>query len=165
MKKALTLAGMLLMSGCALLNPYESSFSCPESYNGKCVSVQTAYSESSGIAGKAKNTAVDQSHENCGPDSENPGACTESSKESAGFDPQSKENGALTKYRTALFDKFTGLLKEPVTPVVAPPKTMRVLLLPYTGQDNEFYMLRYVYFFVDEPRWLLGDTVSSGEEE
>jgi len=76
-----------------------------------------------------------------------------------------KENGALTKYRAALFDKFTGLLKEPVTPVVAPPKTMRVLLLPYTGQDNEFYMLRYVYFFVDEPRWLLGDTVTSGEEE
>mgnify|MGYP003585287506 CR=1 FL=1 len=165
MKKALTLAGMLLVSGCALLNPYESSFSCPESYNGKCVSVQTAYSESSGGIAKAKNTAVDQSHENCGPESENPGACTESSKESTGADLQSKENGALTKYRTALFDKFTGLLKEPVTPVVAPPKTMRVLLLPYTGQDNEFYMLRYVYFFVDEPRWLLGDSVSSGEEE
>jgi len=164
-KNALTLAGMLLMSGCALLNPYESSFSCPESYNGKCVSVQTAYSESSGGVAKAKNMAVDQSYENCGSESENPCACTESSKESAGTDLQLKENGALTKYRTALFDKFTGLLKEPVTPVVAPPKTMRVLLLPYTGQDNEFYMLRYVYFFVDEPRWLLGDTVSSGEEE
>jgi len=53
-KKALILAGMLIMSGCALLNPYESSFSCPESYNGKCVSVQTAYSESSGLSVKAK---------------------------------------------------------------------------------------------------------------
>ena len=165
MKKALILAGMLLMSGCALLNPYESSFSCPESYNGKCVSVQTAYSESSGVSVKAKDAAADQSHENCGPESENHGACAESRMESAGANPSSKENGALTKYRAALFDKFTGLLKEPVSPVVAPPKTMRVLLLPYTGQDNEFYMLRYVYFFVDEPRWLLGDTVSSGEEE
>ncbi len=165
MKKSLILAGMLLMSGCALLNPYESSFSCPESYNGKCVSVQTAYSESSGDAVKAKDAVADPSHENCGPESENPGACTESRMESAGANPSSKENGVLTKYRAALFDKFTGLLKEPVSPVVAPPKTMRVLLLPYTGQDNEFYMLRYVYFFVDEPRWLLGDTVSSGEEE
>ncbi len=165
MKKALILAGMLLMSGCALLNPYESSFSCPESYNGKCVSVQTAYSESSGLSVKAKDVVADQPHENCAPDTENPGACAESGKESAGTNSSSKENGALTKYRAALFDKFTGLLKEPVTPVVAPPKTMRVLLLPYTGQDNEFYMLRYVYFFVDEPRWLLGDTVSSGEEE
>ncbi len=165
MKKSLTLAGMLLMSGCALLNPYESSFSCPESYNGKCVSVQTAYSESSGGTAKTKYAAVNQSQENCGPESESAGACTDSNQELAGTDLQSKENGALTKYRVALFDKFTGLLKEPVTPVVAPPKTMRVLLLPYTGQDNEFYMLRYIYFFVDEPRWLLGDTVSSGEEE
>lgn len=165
MNKALALTGMLLMSGCALLNPYESNFSCPESYNGKCVSVQTAYSESSGGTAKANIATVNQSQENCGPESENPGACSESSKESAGTELQSKENGALTKYRTALFEKFSGLLKEPVTPVVAPPKTMRVLLLPYTGQDNEFYMLRYVYFFVDEPRWLLGDTVSSGEEE
>nr|WP_246562059.1 TraV family lipoprotein [Geobacter grbiciae] len=156
---------MLLMSGCALLNPYESNFSCPESYNGKCVSVQTAYSESSGGAARTKDAAADQSHESCGSESENLGACTDSRKELAGSNPASKENGALTKYRAALFDKFTGLLKEPVTPVVAPPKTMRVLLLPYTGQDNEFYMLRYVYFFVDEPRWLLGDTVSSGEEE
>lgn len=165
MKRTLALAGMLLMSGCALLNPYESNFSCPESYNGKCVSVQTAYSESSGGVAKTKDAGSDQLHENCVPESDNFGACTESRKESVGTTPASKENGALTKYRAALFDKFTGLLKEPVTPVVAPPKTMRVLLLPYTGQDNEFYMLRYVYFFVDEPRWLLGDTVSSGEEE
>jgi len=164
-KKILTLAGMLLMSGCALLNPYESNFSCPESYNGKCVSVQTAYSESSGGAVRTKDSADGQPSENCGPESDNPGACSETMKESADSKLSSKENGALSKYRTALFDKFTGLLKEPVTPVVAPPKTMRVLLLPYTGQDNEFYMLRYVYFFVDEPRWLLGDTVSSGEEE
>lgn len=165
MKRTLALAGMLFMNGCALLNPYESNFSCPESYNGKCVSVQTAYSESSGGAARSKDAATEQPHENCGSESENSGACTESRKDSAGTNPASKENGALTKYRAALFDKFTGLLKEPVTPVVAPPKTMRALLLPYTGQDNEFYMLRYVYFFVDEPRWLLGDTVSSGEEE
>jgi len=164
-KRTLALAGMLLMSGCALLNPYESNFSCPESYNGKCVSVQTAYSESSGGAARTKDVAADQPQENCGSESENHGACTETRNELADSKLPSKENGALTKYRAALFDKFTGLLKEPVTPVVAPPKTMRVLLLPYTGQDNEFYMLRYVYFFVDEPRWLLGDTVTSGEEE
>ena len=165
MKRTLAVAGMLFMCGCAVLNPYESNFSCPEGDNGKCVSVQTAYSESSGGAAKAKDMTADQAHEECGPETANSGACTESRKDSAGANSQAKENGSLTKYRAALFDKFTGLLKEPVTPVVAPPKTMRVLLLPYTGQDNEFYMLRYVYFFVDEPRWLLGDTVSSAEEE
>ena len=138
MKKRLTVAGMLLLSGCSLLNPYESSFSCPETGAGKCVSVQSAYREST-LPLTATTSDIP---------AENPL-------------PGSAEN----RYRAALLDTFTGLLKEPVTPVVAPPKTMRVLILPYTGQDNELNMVRYVYFFVDEPRWLLGDTIMSGEEE
>ncbi|PKN16568.1 MAG: type IV conjugative transfer system protein TraV [Deltaproteobacteria bacterium HGW-Deltaproteobacteria-23] len=164
MKKALIAIGMFTMSGCALLNPYESSFSCPESSKGKCVSVQTAYSESATGSGKRTEISADHKDENCSPDDASAGTCNDGEKgvkHTAG----SKEGSTYNHYRTALFDKFSGLLKEPVTPVVAPPKTMRVLLLPYTGQDNEFYMLRYVYFFVDEPRWLLGDSVSSGEEE
>lgn len=154
MKKTLIVIVMLTMSGCSLLNPYESSFSCPDTSKGKCVSVQTAYSESANGARPVKEALVAHATEDGG--SENMTATPH---------PLSKENGTYNRYRTALFDKFSGLLKEPVTPVVAPPKTMRVLLLPYTGQDNEFYMLRHVYFFVDEPRWLLGDSVSSGEEE
>jgi conjugal transfer pilus assembly protein TraV len=76
------------------------------------------------------------------------------------------EERNYNQYRSALFDKFSGLLKEPKTPIVAPPKVMRVLLLPYTGQENEFYMLRYVYFFVDKPHWILGDSVTAdGEDE
>ena len=160
MKKALIAIAMLTMSGCALLNPYESSFSCPESSNGKCVSVQTAYSESAKGTGKITN----HKDENCTAEDVSSGACTDGKKDVT-LNQASKENGTYNRYRSALFDKFSGLLKEPVTPVVAPPKTMRVLLLPYTGQDNEFYMLRYVYFFVDEPRWLLGDSVSADEEE
>lgn len=164
MKKILIAIGILSMSGCALLNPYESSFSCPESSKGKCVSVQTAYSESASGTLPVKETQTDRAAEDCTSENITAGACSEAKKEGM---PSSlpKENGTYNRYRTALFDKFSGLLKEPVSPVVAPPKTMRVLLLPYTGQENEFYMLRYVYFFVDEPRWLLGDSVSTGEEE
>lgn len=164
MKKALIVIGMLTMSGCALLNPYESSFSCPETSNGKCVSVQMAYSESAKGTGKSTAATADPIEENCSPDAASAEACANREK-GIKLNSASKDTGTYNQYRTALFDKFSGLLKEPVTPVVAPPKTMRVLLLPYTGQDNEFYMLRYVYFFVDEPRWLLGDAVSSGEED
>lgn len=164
MKKALIAIGMLIMNGCALLNPYESSFSCPETSNGKCVSVQTAYSESATVSGRDNEKPADHKDEGCEADNGADGACL-GGKKGASQNPASKDNSTYNRYRTALFDKFSGLLKEPVSPVVAPPKTMRVLLLPYTGQDNEFYMLRYVYFFVDEPRWLMGDTVSSGEEE
>ena len=164
MKKALITIGMLTMSGCALLNPYESSFSCPDASNGKCVSVQTAYKESSASSGKSSGAPAESKEDDCGPENATSGTCTEAKKDIS-LHSSDKENGTYNRYQSALFDKFSGLLKEPVTPVVAPPKTMRVLLLPYTGQDNEFYMLRYVYFFVDEPRWLMGDSVTSGEEE
>lgn len=164
MKKALIAIGMLTMSGCALLNPYESSFSCPESSKGKCVSVQSAYSESATGSSKRSEISADHKEENCSHEDASAGTCNDGEK-GVKLTSASKEDSSYNHYRTALFNKFSGLLKEPVTPVVAPPKTMRVLLLPYTGEDNEFYMLRYVYFFVDEPRWLLGDTVSSGEEE
>ena len=164
MKKALIAMAVMTLSGCALLNPYESSFSCPETSNGKCVSVQTAYSESAKGTGKVTESSADHKDENCSADEVSAGACRDGKKDMS-LNSAAKENGTYNRYRSALFDKFSGLLKEPVTPVVTPPKTMRVLLLPYTGQDNEFYMLRYVYFFVDEPRWLLGDSVSANEEE
>jgi conjugal transfer pilus assembly protein TraV len=162
--KALIAIGVLTMSGCALMNPYDSNFSCPESSSGKCVSVQTAYSESATPAGTISKAIADHKGESCSPEDASAGTCIDGEK-GVKLTSASKEDSNYNHYRTALFDKFSGLLKEPVTPVVAPPKTMRVLLLPYTGQDNEFYMLRYVYFFVDEPRWLLGDSVLSGEEE
>lgn len=161
MKKTLSATGIVLLSGCALLNPYESSFSCPETSNGKCVSVQTAYKESATpVVSKSPETATDRKDETCRGENLADGACTDG-KMDAALNSTSLEN----RYRTALFDKFSGLLKEPVTPIVAPPKTMRVLILPYTGQDNELNMLRYVYFFVDDSRWLLGDSVMSDEEE
>ena len=164
MKKILSTIGLLLTSGCALLNPYESSFSCPETANGKCVSVQTAYRESKLPAVRNPAEPVTDRKEEAGTKSSDSAcfanACSDRKSDLA-LNSSSPEN----RYRSALFDTFSGLLKEPVAPIIAPPRTMRVLLLPYTGQENEFYMLRYVYFFVDEPRWLLGDTVSSGEEE
>ncbi|WP_157039905.1 type IV conjugative transfer system lipoprotein TraV [Pelobacter propionicus] len=164
MKKVLAVIGMLAMGGCTLLNPYESSFSCPETSNGKCVSVQTAYKESAVGPGNPNDPVPEHKEDDCGTDNAAPGSCTDI-KNTLSLNPQARENAPYSRYQSALFEKFSGLLKEPVTPIVAPPKTMRVLLLPYTGQDNEFYMLRYVYFFVDEPRWLLDGSVMSGEEE
>lgn len=164
MKKSLITIGLLLTSGCALLNPYESSFSCPETANGKCVSVQTAYRESKLPAVSNPAEPVTDRKEEAGPNSSD-SACFDNACSDRKSDLAQNSSSSESRYRSALFDTFSGLLKEPVAPIVAPPRTMRVLLLPYTGQENEFYMLRYVYFFIDEPRWLLGDTVSSGEEE
>lgn len=174
MRKAALLFSAFFLGGCAFLNPYESDFSCPEGNNGKCVSVQQAYEDNGSVPTKA-NTDVARKGNCTSSYSEIDGAV---SLDAACSDTQPATNSTpaatmvlnpedrnYNRYRSALFEKFNGLLKEPVTPVVAPPKAMRVLLLPYTGQENEFYMLRYVYFFVDEPRWILGDSVLEEEEE
>jgi conjugal transfer pilus assembly protein TraV len=121
MIRRLLLLALLALPMVGCLNPYASDFKCPETYNGKCVSVAAAYDESRGNI--------------FGP-------------------PQGTDPGL---YQGALYDRMAGLLKEPETPMVAPPKVMRVLMLPYEGQEEELYLFRYAYIFTDRPRWVLTD--------
>lgn len=60
-------------------------------------------------------------------------------------------------FEGALYRRLTGMLEAPETPLVAPPKVMRVLLLPYEGDQEELYLTRYAYLFTDRPRWVLTD--------
>jgi conjugal transfer pilus assembly protein TraV len=97
-KKTLIAIGMLSMSGCALLNPYESSFSCPEASNGKCVSVQAAYKESSSITGKSAELAPDRNEDDCSADNAASGSCTEIKKDIS-LNPSAKEIGTYSRYQ------------------------------------------------------------------
>ena len=168
-----------------MINPYQSEFSCPDTFKGKCASVREVYLEdgaggqgsrelstSATTSAKAGCTTAYSGTEGGGlvttcsetaPETATTPAASSATTMPPGANPEVRN---FNQYRSALFDRFAGLLKEPKTPIVAPPKVMRVLLMPYTGQENEFYMLRYVYFFVDKPRWILGDSVTAdGEEE
>jgi len=69
---------------------------------------------------------------------------------------------ANTEYEESLYRRVTELLQAPSTPVVAPPKVMRVLMLPYEGDGNELFMPRYAYIFLDRPRWVLTDPFARG---
>ena len=135
----LFLSLVFALTGCAgAMNPYSSSFSCPHFKNGRCVSVETAYKDSTD------------------------GKYQDLWKES-GAGTSKKEEVAPTEanlYQSALYSRLNGLLKSPVSPMVVPPQVMRVLILPYTGRDNELYMGRYVYLFLSGPKWLLNDAVS-----
>jgi len=154
--RALLIATALASSGCAVINPYESDFSCPDTYHGKCISVQGAYEESlSGKDDAYVNNINSCIGGNC-PDRE------ESDRLPA--KPGTVEDRNYNAYRSALYTRYDQLLREPQTPVVAPPKVMRILLLPYKGQDGEFFMYRYAYFFTEEPKWLLGDSVEAFED-
>lgn len=149
MRRLLFIPIALLLGGCSIFNPYSSEFSCPEGYKGKCISVTGAYNEAkAGVE-----------HETGSGDQKN------DDKKNVDAGPETVESRNYSAYKASLYQRFDDLLKEPRTPIVAPPKVMRVLLLPYRGQDNEFYAMRHVYFFVDEPRWILGDSVEALEEE
>lgn len=140
--------------GCAsVLNPYESDFDCPETDRGKCVSVRGAYGESI-----EKNSDTDSAKDAADAAQQE----KEAGKES---DKSGTEERNINDYHASRYRELSGLLQEPVTPLVAPPKVMRVLLLPYTGDANELYMMRYVYFFVEGPKWILGNYPSGGRNE
>lgn len=172
-KCILLMAFATILGGCAVFSPFATEFPCPAVYKGKCISVKGAYAESkSGTDGGINDPVLSD----CEEDEGVPGKCA--GKKSIGG-KRNKSNGTTPEdpedmnvegrnynaYKAGLYQRFNSLIREPVMPVVAPPKTMRVLLLPYKGQDGEFYMLRHVYFFVDEPRWILGDSIESLEIE
>ncbi len=152
---------ILSPAGCAgVLNPYSSEFNCPKTYNGKCVSVSEAYRESLQVRehkeeeGNDPNTCEGKSEE-----------CN-TGQELAGQGPSPEDNTAgENRYYEALYKELGGLIKEPVTPLIAPPRAMRVLFLPYKGDRDELYMFRYIYFFVDRPRWVLGDYLTEEGDE
>lgn len=140
-KVLLILPVFTLLYGCAsILNPYESNFACPIVEEGKCVSIPTAYKES----------LADISLEEKKPKKEQDGEFF-------------FIEGA---YRDALFTKLTQLLRDPKSPVLAPPKIVRIMILPYQNEDNrEFYSARYVYTIVDDPKWLFQNLKSLPLEE
>ncbi|MGD0235581.1 MAG: TraV family lipoprotein [Syntrophorhabdales bacterium] len=140
-----------LSSGCSTvgeaINPYSADFKCEMKENGRCISMTGAYLGSlQKDPGNARNSRNGKSAKN--------------TKKNAIDLPASATSE--TAYQEALFKKLSGLLEEPTTPVIAPPKVMRVLLLPYKA-EKDLFMYRYVYFVVDDYSWVLGDDVLGGK--
>lgn len=133
--KVFTFAILLCLTAGCL--PYQSNFTCAQMEDGKCVSVETAYKDALNNGGV---------------------------NEGAGA-PALSSNEPRNAYRDALFDRFAGLLREPETPVIVPPKTMRVLMLPYRGKSNELFMPRYAYVLIGESSWILAKEAKTTEED
>ena len=109
------------------INPYKSNFNCPYKESGKCISMTGAYDESRQEQDRSQRT-----------------------RRRRRLAPTNGEKA----YQEGVYKKLAGLLDEPKTPLIAPPKVMRVLLLPYKN-DRDLYMYRYAYFVVDDFRWVL----------
>ncbi len=143
----------VFLSGCGTLMPYNTEFQCSSPDKGKCATVKAAYDESkknrvNGVA-VGKNSAEDK----------------ELKKDIGTEKPQKKENTLEAEvgevYKSSLQKELSNLLESPVTPVIIPPKVIRVLIFPYP--DKKFlYMPRYVYMMTDEPEWVIGNYLLRG---
>lgn len=147
---ALTFAFLLFLGGCAsVTNPYNSEFTCPQAEKGKCVGIPQAYLES-----------LKQS---------------ENSMELKNYYPTLEEKKEVTNqeipeeqkvYADALFNRLSRILKEPETPVLTVPKVVRVLILPYRGDNGKaLYFSRYVYVITDEPKWVFDNLLMQESED
>lgn len=150
------LFGGLSFSGCtALVSPYNSEFQCPTMDKGKCVSVKTAYDES------VDNPLVRDGDEPCSCDEDkNKDKDKDKKKDSGQLSPglAPVNRGPKSDFENAMYQRLASLISEPTPPLVAPPEVMRVLILSYTGSDNNLFSFRYVYFFATDPKWIFSTT-------
>lgn len=127
------------VGGCATaMNPYDTEFTCPMADKGKCVSLKKAYDDSlkDNSSGAPLQEELNGNHSEPLQDPKNVTANN-------------------TAYQKAFYKKVTNLLEKPETPMIVSSQALRILVLPYKGDDNMLFMQRYVYFFVDDPRWVL----------
>ena len=68
---------------------------------------------------------------------------------SGGTQKKAEENA-----ETARLTRLAELLHEPQTPMIAPPRVLRVLILPYKG-SGDLFMARYAYLQVEPANWVL----------
>ncbi|MDK9707628.1 MAG: type IV conjugative transfer system lipoprotein TraV [Desulforhopalus sp.] len=144
---------LIPLSGCGgllgeLVNPYEENFKCRTRDDaGKCIDTSSAYKE-------ARFPDVDNAGET---------SCTNVSGDTIPCPPATTaDSGIRTNInqltaQNSRYKALTELMQEPDKPMLEPPKIMRVLMLPYKGENDELFMTRYVYLKLKESGWVLTD--------
>ena len=139
------------LSGCGgllgqLVNPYEENFKCRTRDDaGKCIDTSSAYKEARFPDVNASETS-----------------CTNASGDTIPCPPATTAESAKTNInqltaQNSRYKALTELMQEPERPMLEPPKIMRVLMLPYKGENDELFMTRYVYLKLKESQWVLTD--------
>jgi len=173
MKKCFILIAFLCLCGCgAAFNPYQEDFACPDYEKGKCIKVEGAYKES--LQNKKNNALTAKENQaacaRCRKEAQNnsvseTASCTACfASQSSGWAIHGLIPPADAGYQKAVNQKLATMLKEPNTPLVAPPQVIRILVLPYQGDQNELYMMRYIYLLVEDAQWVLGRYLINSEE-
>ena len=146
----LALPALGTLGGCAtigsVMSPYSEKFSCKNDDHGQCIHPDKAYADAvTGVASKS-DPAVTRDKKLL-----KDGRPTRGSGKAA--------SGAFQGYRDSVYRELQGLIEQPVTPMLKPPRTVRTLILPYADRQrpDRLYMPRYIYSLVERPQWVVGD--------
>ncbi len=119
---------LLLLAGCGpVLNPYNEDFNC----------------RAKDDTGECIDTPTAYQK------ARYPEAESETPQDAAGIAQQKLQDN---RYRAV-----AELLQKETKPLLQSPKILRVLLLPYKGEDEELFMSRYVYLKIEDSQWVLTD--------
>lgn len=134
-KISITIISVLMLLGlnaCAIFNPYDDEYLCPDGYPGDCSSVKEAYK---------KSLSNDESFS----------PMVKNKKSSTNDNPVDEQE---YQYKQELYKELSGLIQQPATPLLIPSKKLRVLIPGYVDNDI-YYGHRFVYFTAREARWAL----------
>lgn len=151
--KRLTMGAAALgvaLSGCSILAPYDQTFMCEKTDDfGRCIGVQQAYDEAIGGPIDAPGaTPLDPR-----PPEERNGTIGYQPPGS----PQVELSVARQAYKTAEYREMQKLIEQPVTPMVAPPKVLRTLIVAYPAGTTTLFSPRFIWYFAHDGRFVIGD--------
>lgn len=125
----------VLATGCvsSIVNPFKEDAGCPQGDKGQCMGVYEAYHASVNTTDEPIRKA----------------------RKKADDDPPAQPPAPENLYQQELYNKMSGLIRDPRTPMLVPEKVVRGLFLPVEGEEDELYMEEYVYIKMDRSRFLL----------
>ncbi len=151
----LALPTVAALGGCAtigsIMSPYSEKFSCKNSDHGQCIHPEKAYSDA--VAGAASRSDPGVTRDKA--------LLRNAPNPAAGGNRSGRQTSgsAYAGYRESVYRELQGLIEQPATPMLKPPRTVRTLILPYADQHrpDRLYMQRYVFSILERPQWVVGD--------
>ena len=149
------LFSLFVLGGCSgTLMPYESSFQCPGGYNGICESIDDAYQDSvNGIDPRQFDKEWQEKKADWAEGHEELVKARKQTGKTAGASHSVQSDS----YRESYLRKMQNLIDAPETPVLVPPKVIRILVLPRTYEHNRSLVGSHYLFsqLEDGARWIL----------
>jgi conjugal transfer pilus assembly protein TraV len=149
----------VLLTGCSII-PYEDEFACnmPDSL-GKCQNMSDSYDEAiTGIETAQPMVPVSKM-------GDEPKAVNTSDHS---ISPAHVIQTGPTSYERYIDDYYSTLQRlivQPKNPIIRQPTQVRMLVFPYSSQDQSvMYMSRHVYWVHRQPHFILGDYMKKPSE-